>query len=285
MKITTLAVAGSALALALTGCVAGESGTSAQPGGQGGQGGSVKIGIKFDQPGLGQKVGDTYKGFDVDVAKYVAKELGYDPAKIQWVETPSATRETAIQGGQVDMIFATYSITDERKKKVDFGGPYYIAGQDLLVRADNTDITGPQSLNGKKVCSVAGSTSAKKIKDQYSQGAQLQDYDTYSKCAEALASGTVDVLTTDDTILAGYAAQDQYKGKFKVVGNPFTEEKYGVGIKKGDTQMCTKVNAAIKKMIDDGSWQKALDANLGPAGFKPNAKLNPPNPSGNCGAA
>ena len=87
------------------------------------------------------------------------------------------------------MIFATYSITDDRKQKISFGGPYFIAGQDLLVKADNTDITGPDSLNGKKLCSVTGSTSAKKIKDNYASGVQLQEFDTYSKCVEALNAG------------------------------------------------------------------------------------------------
>ena len=88
----------------------------------------------------------------------------------------------------------------------------------------------------------------------------------------------VDALTTDDTILAGFAAQPEYAGKFKVVGKPFSEENYGVGLKKGDTATCEKVNAAISKMVADGSWQKALDANLGPAGYKPGAG-NPPTPA------
>lgn len=279
-KLKTLAVAGAALTLALTGCVAGQN---ASPSGGGGGGKSLKVGIKFDQPGLGQKIGNEYKGFDVDVARYVAKELGVEANNIQWIETPSNNRENAIVGQQVDMIVATYSITDQRRQQVDFAGPYFIAGQDLLVRADNTDITGPESLNGKKVCSVQGSTSAQKIKDNYSKGAELQNYDTYSKCAESLASGTVDVMTTDDTILAGYAAQPQYAGKLKVVGNTFSEERYGVGIKKNDPELCKNINDAISKMIKDGSWQKAIDDNLGPANFKPNPQLNPPVPGGFCG--
>ena len=106
---------------------------------------------------------------------------------------------------------------------------------------------------------------------------QLQEYDTYSKCVEALNAKVVDALTTDNTILAGYASQDAYKGKLKVVGKTFSEEKYGIGLKKGDTALCTKITDALKKMISDGSWQKAVDANLGPAGFKPGAG-NPPTP-------
>jgi glutamate transport system substrate-binding protein len=272
------AVAALALALAACGSDAGDTGSGSGDSGSAGSGaGGLKIGIKFDQPGLGLKKGTEYTGFDVDVAKYVAKELGTDAADITWVQAPSAQRETLISTGQVDMVVATYSITDARKEKVSFAGPYFVAGQDLLVRADDTSITGPDALKGKKLCSVTGSTSAQKVKDAY-PGVQLQEFATYSECLPALANKGVDALTTDDTILAGFASQPEYAGKFKVVGKPFSEEKYGIGLKKGDTATCEKVNAAITKMITDGSWQKALDANLGPAGYKPGAG-NPPTPA------
>ncbi|MET0695224.1 MAG: glutamate ABC transporter substrate-binding protein [Propionibacteriaceae bacterium] len=260
------------LALTLGACGGGGgSGSSADDG--------ITIGIKFDQPGLGQQEGNTYTGFDVEVAKYVAKELGYAEDKITFKESPSAQRESLIESGQVKLIFATYSITDDRKQKVSFGGPYFVAGQDLLVKADNTDITGPDAMNGKKLCSVTGSTSAGKIKDKYASSVQLQEYDTYSKCVEALNSGTIDAVTTDNVILAGFAAQSQYQGKLKVVGKPFSTENYGVGLKKGDTDTCGKVNTAIEKMISDGSWQKALDDTVGKSGFKPDAATNPPKPA------
>ncbi len=273
-----------ALALALvaaTGLTAcGDEGDSA---GSGGSGEKITIGIKFDQPGLGLKEGDNYTGLDVDVAKYVAKELGYEEGNIEWKQAPTPQRENLIESGQVKLIFATYSISDERKQKVSFGGPYFVAGQDLLIKADDTSITGPETLNGKKLCSVTGSTSAKKVKEKFAAQVQLQEYDKYSKCVEELAAGTIDALTTDNTILAGYAAQDAYKGKLKVVGKTFSDELYGVGLKKGDTELCTKVNDALKKMYDDGSWQKAVDANLGPADFKTDTTKNPPKAFDNCG--
>jgi len=275
MKLTKriLAIAaGLALALPLAACGGDDSGA----GGDAGSGGKVVIGIKYDQPGLGLKEGDAYTGFDVEVANYVAKELGY--TEVEFKESPSAQRETLIQSDQVKMIFATYSITDDRKQKISFGGPYFIAGQDLLVKADNTDITGPDSLNGKKLCSVTGSTSAKKIKDNYASGVQLQEFDTYSKCVEALNAGQIDAVTTDNVILAGFAAQDQYQGKLKVVGKPFSEERYGVGIKKGDTELCGKINTALEKMVSDGAWDKALNDTVGASGFKPDAATNPPKP-------
>lgn len=268
-----VAVAALAMGLAACGSDAGDAGADDA---SGGDGGGLKIGIKFDQPGLGLKKGTEYTGFDVDVATYVAKELGTDAADITWVQAPSAQRETLISTGQVDLVVATYSITDARKEKVSFAGPYFVAGQDLLVRADDTSITGPDTLDGKKLCSVTGSTSAQKVKDEV-PGVQLQEFATYSECLPALANGGVDALTTDDTILAGFAAQPEYKGKFTVVGKPFSQERYGIGLKKGDTATCEKVNTAIKKMIEDGSWQKAIDDNLGPAGYKPGAG-NPPTP-------
>ena len=272
------AVAAAALGLTLAACGsdAGDTGSDASSSGDAAASG-LKVGIKFDQPGLGLKKGSEYTGFDVDVAKYVAKELGTEAADITWVQAPSAQRETLIETGQVDMVVATYSITDARKEKVSFAGPYFIAGQDLLVRADDTSITGPDTLEGKKLCSVTGSTSAQKVKDTY-PAVQLQEFATYSECLPALANGGVDALTTDDTILAGFAAQPEYAGKFKVVGKPFSEENYGIGLKKGDTATCEKVNAAITKMVSDGSWQKAIDANLGPAGYKPGTG-NPPTPA------
>ena len=261
------------LAMVTSSCVSAQN---AGPGAAASSGGPVTIGIKFDQPGLGLQVGNDYQGFDVTVARYVAKELGY--TDVTFKESPSAQRETLLQSGQVKMIFATYSITDDRKQKISFGGPYFVAGQDLLVKADNTDITGPETLNGKRLCSVTGSTSAKKVKDTLATGVQLRELDGYSKCVQALSSGSIDAVTTDNVILAGFASQSQYQGKLKVVGKPFSTERYGVGIAKGDVALCNSVNTAIQKMVDDGSWQKALDDTVGASGFKPDTSTNPPKP-------
>ncbi len=250
-----------ALPFAATACGGGDSG-----GGGGGGSDTIVIGTKFDQPGLGMKNPDgTMSGFDVDVATYIAGELGYAPDKIEWKEAPSAQRENLIQNGQVEFIAATYSITDARKEKVSFAGPYLITGQSLLVRSDNNDITGPASLeNNKILCSVSGSTPAQKIKDEY-QGVQLQQYDTYSACIDALKNGAVDAVTTDEVILAGYAAQSP--GAFKIVGDTFSEERYGIGLAKDDTELRTKINDALKKMEESGAWKEAFDKNLGPAGI------------------
>lgn len=257
-----------AMGLALAACGTGNDGDSGGGGGGGGEGGSdsLTIGIKFDQPGLGQKTPDGYEGFDVDVATYIAKELGVDASNIEWVEAPSAERENLIKRGDVDFVVATYSITDERKQEVDFAGPYFIAHQDLLVRKDDNSITGPETLNGKKLCSVTGSTSAQRVKDEFADQVQLQEYGGYSECVSGLENGAVDAITTDNTILAGLAAANE--GKFKLVGKGFSDENYGVGLKKGDTELRDKINAAIQKMFDDGAWAAAIEKNLGPAGFE-----------------
>lgn len=258
MTLRRTAVAVSAAALAVSSLAAcGSSGSGSSSDSK-----TLNVGIKFDQPGMGLKEGSSYTGMDVDIAKYVAKELGKEP---KFSEAVSSQRETLLKTGKVDYVVGTYSITDKRKKEVDFAGPYFIAGQDLLVKSDST-ITGPDAMAGKKMCSVKGSTSATNFKEKYPQ-VQLQEYDTYSKCVEAIASGSVDALTTDNTILSGYASQAQYKGKVKVVGKSFSEEKYGIGIKKGNTEMCTKITDALKKMKSSGELKKVVEKNLGPAGF------------------
>lgn len=228
----------------------------------------LTIGISFDQPGLGLKTGSSFSGFDVDTAIYVAKELGVDSDAIAWREADPADRENLLINGDVDLVLSTYSITPERQQKVDFAGPYFTAHQDLLIRRNDVSITGPDTLNGKKLCSVTGTTSAELITKKYLGKIDLLPLSKFSDCVTALANGNVDAVTTDDVILAGFAAQPQYKGLLKVVGQGFSTESYGVGIKKGDTAMVTKVNAALKKYIDDGSWQKALESTVGPSGYR-----------------
>lgn len=274
-KSMILAALAATTALTLTACGGNDDGGGGES--SGGDGESVRIGIKYDQPGLGFKDGEEYTGFDVDVAKYVAKELGYSEDQIEWVESPSANRENMLSNDQVDMIFATYSITDKRKESVAFAGPYFVAGQDLLVSQDNTDIKGPEDLEGKNLCSVTGSTSAQKIKDQYAGTVNLVEQGGYADCVTILGSGGVDAVTTDDIILAGLAATDANSGKFKVVGNPFTEEKYGVGLPK-DSDKCQAINDAITKMVEDGAWEEAVTKNTEGADYKYNEDLNPPTP-------
>ncbi|MFE6493292.1 glutamate ABC transporter substrate-binding protein [Streptomyces sp. NPDC057748] len=262
-KVTAASAAVLALAITATAC-----GSDKEDGGSG-DSKKITIGIKIDQPGIGLKTPDgKYTGFDVDVATYVAKELGYDAKDIVFKETKSADRETAIERGDVKFIAASYSINDERLQKVDFAGPYLLAHQDILVRADDNSIKSPADLNNKKLCSVAGSTSAKNVKDKLAPKADLQTYGGYSECLTGLENKVIDALTTDDSILAGYASQANFQGKFKLAGFKMTNENYGIGLKKGDADLKKKIDAALTKMVSDGSWDKAVKDNFGPANYK-----------------
>ena len=232
--------------------------------------GNVTLGTKFDQPGLGLREPDgSMTGLDVEVATYVvnsiAAENGWDEPSIDWRETPSAQRETLIQNGEVDMITATYSINPGRSESVNFGGPYLLTHQALLVQDSNNEINGLDDLEGKILCSVTGSTPAQKVKEALPT-VQLQEYDTYSSCTEALRQGNVDAMTTDATILNGYAAQSP--GNFRVVelekdGEPFINEYYGIGLAKDDTEGTDAINTALEAMFEDGSFDKFISDNLG----------------------
>ncbi|MFI7022418.1 glutamate ABC transporter substrate-binding protein [Micromonospora sp. NPDC049900] len=220
---------------------------------------SIKIGTKFDQPLFGLKGldGDP-QGFDVEIGKVIAAELGIPESKIEWVETPSAVREQRIEESAVDLVIATYTINDTRKERIDFAGPYYIAGQTILVRADENEITGPDSFKTttKKICSVQGSTPAKNIEPYLSNVAeQLVVFDVYTKCLDALKGGQVDAITTDNVILTGYMSQNE--GQFKLAGEPFTEEPYGIGLKKGDNDFRTFLNDTLEASFADGRYLKA----------------------------
>ncbi|MEO3802716.1 glutamate ABC transporter substrate-binding protein [Nonomuraea sp. B1E8] len=223
----------------------------------------IVVGTKWDQPSLGLKMGAEPEGFDVDVAKALVKELaGGKEVEIEWKESASSNREPFLQNGTVDMVVATYSITEERKGKVTFGGPYVIAHQDVMVRKDDTSINSPQDLKGKKICKAAGSNSYKRITEGPPDGeldidATTVDAANYSECVQKLTGSNLDAVTTDDLILAGFAKQAG--GNFKVLGQGFTDEKYGVGLKKGDTKTCEAVNTAVKKLWDNGTMKQLLD--------------------------
>lgn len=227
--------------------------------------GKVIVGVKEDQPNLGYKDPTTgkYSGFDIEIARMVAAELGFGLDKIEYKAIPSANRETAISTGEIDYYVGTYSITDSRKAAVSFAGPYYIAGQDLLVRKDDNSITGQDSLTGKRICSVTGSTPAKRLKDM---GLQVLELEKYSLCVDQLLNNQTDAVTTDDAILKGYAAQNP--DKLKVVGKPFSTEKYGIGLNKDDSALRGKINDIIADSYKNGQWQNIYDATLGKSGSK-----------------
>jgi glutamate transport system substrate-binding protein len=222
--------------------------------------GAITIGTKFDQPlfGLAGPDGEPV-GFDVEIGKLIAAELGIPADGITWTETVSANREPFIQNGEVDLVVATYTINDKRKEVIDFAGPYYEAGQDLLVLAGTDDISGPEDLTDKVVCTVTGSTSFVNISEYPT--ARIMEAATYSECLEPLRTGEADAVTTDNVILAGLA--DQNEGEFEVVGNPFTAEPYGIGLAKGDDDFRTWINDLLEEAYDDGRWAEAWESTVG----------------------
>jgi glutamate transport system substrate-binding protein len=227
--------------------------------------GRLTVGVKKDQPGIGfQEPGaDEPTGLDIEMLKIVAGELGIEPGNIEYVETVSKNREPFLQRGTVDLVAASYSITDERKEIVGQAGPYYVTGQQLLVREeDKTEISGPEELEGRKVCSVTGSTSIKTVEEEY--GADPAPFATYSECVQQLLNGQVDAVTTDGAILLGYAAQQP--DELEVVGEPFSEERYGIGYAKEDAEMCQFLNETLQEAFQDGSWEEAFNRTLGESG-------------------
>ncbi|MDJ0321406.1 glutamate ABC transporter substrate-binding protein [Pseudarthrobacter sp. PS3-L1] len=223
--------------------------------------GTVKIGTKFDQPLFGQ-VGLDGKpvGFDVEMGKLIAAKLGIAADKIEWSETVSANREEFIKQGQVDLVIATYTINDKRKAEVSFAGPYYEAGQALMVNSDNDSIKTPEDVKGKKVCSVTGSTPAATIVDKY--GAELVPAATYSACLEPLRNKQVEAITTDNVILAGLV--DKEPEAFKLASDEtFTKEPYGIGLKKDDTEFRNWINDQLESFQEDGSYKTAWENTAG----------------------
>ncbi|MFD8419465.1 glutamate ABC transporter substrate-binding protein [Streptomyces sp. NPDC059466] len=227
--------------------------------------GHLNVGVKEDQPYLGERDPATgaYAGFDIEIARMMAASLGFDPKTVNFRTVASANRETALQNGQIDYYVGTYTINDLRKKLVGFAGPYYMAGQSLLVRKDENDIHGPQDLAGRRVCSAAGSTPYQRIRTDYPK-ATLVAYDTYSVCVDNLLTYQVDAVTTDDAILIGYAAKAP--DELKVVGKPFSKEPYGIGVPRGDNALRYALDDALEAREKNGDWKKAYEATLGLSG-------------------
>jgi ABC-type amino acid transport substrate-binding protein len=220
--------------------------------------GELVIGVKFDVPPFGFKnpqSGDV-EGFDVDLGKAVAAKLGVEP---KFVEAISDNRIPFLQDGTVDLVLSTMTINAERDEEIDFSEPYYVARGRILVPQDS-DITGVDSLAGKRVCTALGSTYEETIKEQ-APDANLKLVDSYSECLELIQNGAVDAISTDDVILTGMIIQDD---SLKLVeGDPLTTEPYGAGIKDGDAQMKEFVDGVLAEYKSDGAWGEAYEKWVG----------------------
>ncbi len=239
--------------------------------------GKIVVGTKFDQPGLGAKnpLNNNVEGFDVEIAKLIAVgifggTMSNIDSKIEFKEAITANRELFIENGTVDIVVATYTINDARKQRIDFAGPYFVAGQDIMVKAGDTTIKSVDDLNGKKVCSVRNSTPAQRIKERAPQ-ADLTEFDTYSLCKDALLDGRVVAVSTDNSILLGFVADNPRE--LKLVGNQFSDEPYGIGVKRGDDAFRSFINDRLEAIYRSGEWKAAFESTLGKLGVP-----TPPNP-------
>ncbi len=272
---TTLAAALAASALVLTACGGDDSVTPAAPVEEApefeagttmadlAEAGTIRVGTKYDQPGFGlENLEGELEGFDVEVARIVAGALGIDEDGIEWSEATSAVREEVLEKDEVDLVAATYTINDERKERITFAGPYYTAGQQIMTLADDDTITGPESLKDNpdsKICSVNGSTPSENIREYLASDDQLVLFDDYSQCADALSNGQVQAVTTDNVILLGFVSKSD--GEFKLVGEQFTDEPYGIGIAKGDVEFCKFINETLAE--NEEAYVAAWEATAG----------------------
>ncbi len=221
----------------------------------------ITFGVKFDQPGFGVKdaISGKLDGFDIAIAKEIGKSLGLSESQMVFEEAISKNRIPYLQEDKVDVVIATFTINEERKSQIEFSKPYYQAGQSILVKKENTEIKSASDLTGKDVCTVQGSTPAQTLQSKYPQ-AKLLLLDVYSACVQAMKDGRVAAVSTDNVILLGFADKDP---SVKLVGGLFTDEPYGIGVKKGKTDMQAYINSQLDRMFKDGTWDKIYDQYLG----------------------
>jgi ABC-type amino acid transport substrate-binding protein len=229
------------------------------------QKGEITIGVKYDVPPFGFNNPQTnqVEGFDVDLGKAVAERLGVEP---KFIEAISDNRIPFLQDGTADLILSTMTINEERVGQIDFSDPYFIAKGRILVTEDNTEITGVDSLAGKSVCTALGSTYEATLKQQ-APDAKLKLVDSYSECLESIQNGSVDAVSTDDVILTGMIIQDD---SLKMVGDELTQEPYGAGIKKGNTELVDFVNETFDELNSSGRYDELFQKWVGQyTGAKP----------------
>jgi polar amino acid transport system substrate-binding protein len=198
------------------------------------------------------------EGFDVDLARELARSIFGDPNRADLRVVTAAQRETALQEGQVDLVVRTYSITCDRKKRVAFSTPYYVAKQRILATKDS-GIRTPADLSGKRVCAVKGTTSLAALY-ALDRRPTLYGVGQWTDCLVMVQQGQVDAISTDDVVLSGLLAQD--RNNLELVGASIGDEPYGVGVKLENEDLVRFVNGALAQMREDGTWERLYQANL-----------------------
>lgn len=224
--------------------------------------GTISVGVSYDQPGLGLRdtTSEPPTGMDVEIAKLLIADLGIDPQdtdKVNYEETLPDDRQPYLEAGRVDLVLASYPITEADRDVVGQTGPYLLTGVQVMVPASST-VTGIEDLADQPVCSVIGSTSFSIAVDTGALGAPAE---TFSRCAEHVLDGTVPAMAADGSVLLGLAAE--HEDELKVVGDRLSEERIGVGYDLEHPEMCEWINGVLATAFEDGSWAAAFEATLG----------------------
>ncbi len=279
MKRLSHAVAAGLCAMSL--CIgAGGCGTSISVVTHGvAQGPTITIGVAADQPGLGYLHGDEYSGFDITVAKYVAKALGFAEKQIVFKKVLPSTRVSSLMDNVVDMVVDSFATDDAADGEVSFAGPYLNVGETLLVRADSVGtITGIDDVSGKTVCAAKGSAIAEHVRD-LSEDADVEERDSYPQCVTALMMGQADAVAVDDAVASGLASGRG--GEYlNVVGETFARRPYMIAVKSSQDSLAEQIDAALESMVSDGSWKRAVEDMVQQIGYVPASALNPPSIAG-----
>lgn len=221
------------------------------------------IGVRPDLPGIGLRLPNgTFQGFEIDVARYLAGRLG---AQVDFVPALAADREPFLLSGKADLVISQFSITQERKTRISYAGPYLVSYQDILVRSGERDIHSVYDLSGRAICAVTGSDASKTVTEQRGVDAKKVAAADYRECAAMLRDGRVDAITTNDVILAGLAARAY--GGMRLLRATFDEGRSGVGIRKGDLDGCEALNRAITDMYQDGTAKALMTKWFGGTGL------------------
>ncbi|WP_020013225.1 glutamate ABC transporter substrate-binding protein [Promicromonospora sukumoe] len=230
--------------------------------------GALRVGVSADTLLMGSRnpFNGDIEGFDIDVARQIADAILGDPDKIQYRVITSGDRETVLEDGDVDVVTRAFTINCDRWENIAFSAEYYHAGQKLLVPS-TSDVESIDDLDGQRVCAPEGTTTLERLEEW--EGVEAVPAATHTTCLVLFQQGAVDAITGDDTVLAGFAAQDPYA---KVVGDAVSDEPYGVGIPAGQPDMVRFVNGVLEDMVSSGEWEKSYDRWLGDAlGSAPDA--------------
>lgn len=212
---------------------------------------------------LADTSGGNPTGFDAGITQLLARYiLGEDGAdKVEYIDTTVDTRETLVQNGTVDCVIATYSITPERLEVINFAGPYYLSGTAIQVRTEDAEsISGPADLTGKNLVTQSNSTGIQAIEDNVTDPGDVQQLPDNESCVAALKQGRADAYVLDQGVLLGNSKADP---DVTVVGEPFVDDPYGIGLSKDNEDALEFVNTFLQAIIDDGTWEKLWAATVG----------------------